>query len=178
MTGPAAVVVAALAGTGADDLEVALRHEGAAALREAMAARARRWASAVAPDAAFEATSLAAAAVALHDHGGPVLLVAPDVPLLDAALAGDALDDLAGECDVTVGVAHDGRPYLIAAREVALLDELDDPTSWIAVFGTRGLRMGMLRSERRLRSAIDVQALAVDPTAPAELLPLLRPRPG
>ena len=34
--------------------------------------------------------------------------------------------------------------------------------------------LGLLRSERRLVSAGDVRALALDPLAPAELAPLLR----
>ncbi|HEU4979361.1 MAG TPA: hypothetical protein VFT42_10730, partial [Solirubrobacteraceae bacterium] len=51
-----------------------------------MAARARRWAAAVAPGRAFEATSFAAAEAAVHGHDGPLLLAAPDVPALSAEI--------------------------------------------------------------------------------------------
>lgn len=173
----AAVVAGALAAPHDPDLDALLGAGGAQALRAALAARARRWAAAVAPGMAFEATSLAAAAAALHDHAGPAILAAPDVPRLDAALAADALSDVGeGDCDLAVGAAHDGRPYVVAVRSVALLHDLDLGAAWPAVPGAEDLRFGLLRSERRLASAADVRALALDPLAPDDLRPHLTPR--
>jgi hypothetical protein len=175
---PAAVVVAALAAPADPGLEELLGTERARALRTALAARARRWAAAAAPDRAFEATSVAAAGAALHGHVGPVLLAAPDVPGLDASLVATALDDLAAGVDVALGAAHDARPYLLAVPrpDPALLElaEAGFTGGVLAAFAERGLTLGMLRSERRLASAADARALALDPLAPAELATLVR----
>jgi hypothetical protein len=140
-------------------------------------ARARRWAAAVAPDRAYEATSLHAAAAALHGHDGPVLIAAPDVPALDEAVARVALEDLAAGCDVVVGVAHDALPYLIA------LPRLDDDLLELAAagfsggilpaFGERGVTLGMLAHHRRLATAGDARAFALDPLTPRDLAALL-----
>lgn len=153
---------------------------GAAAagrIADVLRTRARRWAAAVAPDRAFEATSLAAAAAAVHGHDGPVLLAAPDVPALDVAIARVALDDLAAGCDVVVGVAHDALPYLVA------VPRLDDDLLELAAagfsggilpaFGERGVTLGMLAHHRRLASAADARAFAFDPLTPPDLAELL-----
>jgi hypothetical protein len=146
-------------------------------VRKELWARARRWAAAVAPDRAFEATSLAAAAAAVHGHDGPLLLAAPDVPALDVAVAQVALEDLASGCDVVVGVAHDALPYLVA------LPRLDDALLELAaagftggilpVFAEAGVTLGMLAHHRRLASAADVRAFALDPLTPPDLAALL-----
>ncbi len=117
-------------------------------------------------------------------HAGGVLLVAPDVPGLDEALAGAALDDLACGCGVVLGAAHDARPYLVGlARLTEAGLALADGGFEGGVLATvaraqAGLPgegiLGLLRSERRLVSAGDVRALALDPLAPAELAALLR----
>jgi hypothetical protein len=140
-------------------------------------ARARRWAAAVAPDRAYEATSLHAAAAALHSHEGPVLIAAPDVPALDEAVARVALEDLAAGCDVVVGVAHDALPYLVA------LPRFDDDLLELAVagftggilpaFGERGVTLGMLAHHRRLATVADARAFALDPLTPPDLAALL-----
>jgi hypothetical protein len=144
-----------------------------------MRARARRWAAAVAPGRAYEATSLGAAGAAVHGHAGPLLLAAPDVPALDLDLARVALHDLAEGCDVVVGVAHDALPYLIA------LPRPDDALAELAaagfaggilpVFADRGLTLGMLPHHRRLASVQDARAYAVDPLTAADVAELLRP---
>jgi hypothetical protein len=144
-----------------------------------MRARARRWAAAVAPGNAYEATSLAAAGAAVHGHAGALLLAAPDVPALDLAVARVALADLAAGCDVVVGVAHDALPYLVA------LPRPDDGLAELAAegfaggilprFADRGLTLGMLPHHRRLASADDARAYAADPLTPADLALLLRP---
>ena len=144
--------------------------------------RARRWAAAVAPGRAYEATSLAAAAAAVHDHDGPLLLAAPDVPALDVAIARVALDDLAAGCDVVVGVAHDALPYLVAMPrpDDALIEFAAQGFAGgiLPVFGGRGLTLGMLAHHRRLASASDARAFALDPLTPPDLAALLPPAAG
>lgn len=148
-----------------------------------MAARARRWAAAVAPGRAFEATSLAAAEVAVHGHDGPLLLAAPDVPALSAQIARAALEDLAEGAEIVVGAAHDSRPYLVAlprgGEELTALASMSFSGGVLGAFAQRGALLGMLRSERRLRSPSDARALALDPLAPPELLAIMGlPGPG
>jgi hypothetical protein len=141
-------------------------------------ARARRWAAAVAGDRAFEASSLAAATVAVQDHDGPLLLAAPDVPALDLQIARTALDDLAACCDLAVGPAHDARPYLVAVphADSPLLELVLEGFFAGGVLGTfadRGVTLGMLPAERRLVSAADARAFALDPLTPPDLAALL-----
>jgi hypothetical protein len=146
-------------------------------LGAALRARARRWAAAIAPDRAYEATSLHAAAAAVHGHDGPILLAAPDVPALDEAVARVALEDLAAGVDVVIGVAHDALPYLVA------LPRFDDDLLELAAagfsggilpaFGERGLTLGMLAHHRRLATPADARAFALDPLTPPDLAALL-----
>lgn len=174
---PAVVVLASLAAPLDPGLDELLGAEVADALRAALAARARRWAAAIAPDVAFEATTAGAASAALHGHEGPVLLASWDVPGLDAELGRLALEDLAHGTFVTVAPAMDGRPFLIGLPRVDHeLFELVEGTDHNALFSRAAEHehgMGMLRSERRLVSAADVRALAADPLAPADLLAAL-----
>jgi len=178
----AAVVLGALAGPRDPGLDRLLGAERAGALRDEVAAMARRWAAQAAPGNAYEATSTAAAQAALSGHEGPVVLAAPDVPGLDQRLVADALDDLAAGCDLAIGSAHDARPYILAVSELRpdLLELIDTPfeTGLLAGFADRGIAFGMLRSERRLASTGDARALALDPLAPAELRALLAGRLG
>ena len=161
-------------------LDELLGAEGARELRAALAARARRWAAAVAPQRAFEATTLGAAEAAVAGHDGPVLLAAPDVPALDPALARTALEDLAAGCDIALGAAHDARPYILAIPrpdpELMAIVERSLDGGVLGTFAERGVTLGMLRHERRLASAADARALAIDPFAPADLAALVRGR--
>jgi hypothetical protein len=171
-------VVEALAAPFDPGLRALVGEADAARLGEVLRARARRWAAAVAPDRAYEATSVHAAAAAVHGHAGPLLLAAPDVPALDADVARTALDDLAAGCDVVIGVAHDALPYLIGLPRLddALLELAEAGFSGgiLPVFGERGLTLGMLAHHRRLATAADARAFALDPLTPADLAALLR----
>jgi len=149
----------------------------AAALRDELVGRARRWVAAVAPGRAFEATSPLMAAAALRDHDGPVLLVAHDVPALAGAHAAAALDDLRDGLDVVFAPSTDGSPFLLALPrpEPDLLDLLGKGFDVLAAAAAaRGGGIGMLRSERRLVTPADARALAADPLAPEALLGHLR----
>jgi hypothetical protein len=174
------VILGSLAAPRDPELDRLLGADGAEALRAELAARARRWAAAAAPDRAFEARTLAAAEAALRDHAGPVLLAAPDVPGLDDRLVSAALDDMAAGCDVVFGVAHDALPYILGVprldRELLALVEGSYRDGVLTAFADRGLVLGMLRHERRLASAADARALAIDPAAPADLAGLVRSR--
>jgi hypothetical protein len=174
------VIVGSLGAPHDPGLDELLGADGARELRAVLAARARRWAAAVAPDRAFEATTLGAAEAALSGHDGPVLLAAPDVPALDPALARTALEDLAAGCDIALGAAHDARPYLLAVPRpdpglMALVERSLDG-GVLGAFAERDVTLGMLRHERRLASAADARALAIDPLAPADLAAIVRGR--
>jgi hypothetical protein len=151
-------------------------------VRAELRARARRWAAAIAPDNAYEATSLGAAAAAVHGHDGPLLLAAPDVPALDVEIARVALDDLAAGCDIVLGVAHDALPYLVAMPrpDDALIQFAAEGFvgGILPAFGQRRLTLGMLAHHRRLSSVADVRAFALDPLTPPELAALLAPAAG
>jgi hypothetical protein len=123
-----------------------------------------------APDAvagALEAT--------LDDHHGRVLLVAPDVPRLDDALAAAALGDLDAGNAFSFAPATDGRPFLLAlaradASHLALLGPRDRHRDELFTLAADlGGEIGMLRSERRLVTPADARSLAIDPLAPAAL---------
>jgi hypothetical protein len=156
--------------------------QAAERVRVELWARARRWAAAIAPDRASEATSLGAATAAVHGHDGPLLLAAPDVPALDLAVARVALDDLAAGCDVVLGVAHDALPYIVALpRPDEALIELAARGfvgGVLPVFAGRDVTLGMLPHHRRLTSASDVLAFSLDPLTPPDLAALLPPAPG
>ena len=79
---------------------------------------------------------------------------------------------------LTFGATHDGTPYVVglAAAGDPLLDlaagSFDELVRAVAA---RGGTLGMLRSERRLASAADAAALAIDPLTPPELAAELTP---
>ena len=150
------------------------------ALRAAVADRTWAWAQAVAaggPAARSDADP--ADAVAALDHDGPVLLAAPDVPRLDAALATAALADLAAGCVVSFAPATDGRPFLLAlpsptAPAAALLSAEDRHRDSLFAHAVGLGEIGLLRSERRLVTAADARALAIDPLTAPDLWALAR----
>ena len=170
-------------GAPADEALDRLLGAGAAQrLRRALVARARRWAAAAAPDRAWEATSFDAARAALeaHGHQGPVILAAPDVPGLDQQLVRDVLDDIVDAVPVTLGASHDGSPYVIGLGAVeeevfGIAAREHHRDGLFAALVARGGPLGMLRSERRLSSAADASALAIDPLTPDDLARELAP---
>lgn len=120
-----------------------------------------------------------AAAAELYDslagHPGPVVVVAPDVPRLDAQLARAALGDLAAGCALSFGPATDARPFLLAfaaatSDAYALLDAAERRREDIlgAALALGG-EVGLLRSERRVATPGDARALAADPLIAADL---------
>jgi hypothetical protein len=184
----AVVVLDALGAPADPGLDALLGADRARRLRAALLERALRWARAVAPASAHHVATCADVLRVLrppaHEHAGGVLLVAPDVPGLDEALADAALDDLACGCAVVLGAAHDSRPYLVglaALTEAGLALAEGDFEGGVLAAAARAQTgspgdgiLGLLRSERRLVSPGDVRALALDPLAPAELAALLR----
>jgi hypothetical protein len=177
----AAVVLDALGAPLDPELDRAVGPGAAQRLRRELRAVARRWVAALAPGHAFEATTGAAAVLALDGHDGAVVLVAPDIPLLGPAHARAVLDDLDHGTGLAVASAHDALPYLVVLAEPdAELIELAGE-GWEALMGAAAARempVAMIRHERRLVSPADARALALDPLAPAGLvshLGFLRP---
>lgn len=173
----AAVVLASLSAAPDPGLDALLGAGQADALREELAARARRWAARVAPELAFEATSPVMAEAALRGHPGPVLLVAGDVPALDVPMALIALQDLAAGATLAWAPTSDGSPFLVAfprleGELLALLGQGFE--AWTDAVSRRGGGLAMLRSERRLVTPADAHALAADPIAPEALVCHLR----
>ncbi|WP_372789059.1 DUF2064 domain-containing protein [Paraconexibacter sp.] len=169
----AAIVLYALAAPRDPGLDELLGEAHATALRDELALGARRWAARVAPDVAFEATSVDAAGMALHDHEGPVLLVAPDVPRLDEDLARSAVSDLDDGALVVIGPSSDGSPFLVALPSadpdaLALVGTGIEQLAEHPRIGEAGV--GMLRSERRLVTPGDARAYAADPLGHPDLL--------
>jgi hypothetical protein len=179
---PAAIVLDTLAAPHDAGLDAAVGTDAVQALRGELRAAARRWAAGVAPGNAFEANSAGAALAALDGHRGPVVLVAPDVPALAQAHAEAVLADLGAGLEMIVGAGHDARPYLVAlaGTDPELIELAGGPLDALfAAAARRELAMSMIRHERRLASAADALALALDPLSPPELvarLGNLRPR--
>ena len=154
------------------------------ALERELAARARRWADEIAPDAVVAAsTGLGETVTALFGGGdGPVLVVWPELARWRPDHGAGALDDLGDGCQLSVGPMFDGGFYLVAfARPVPGLLELPDD-AWqtrdpigLAADAAResGQAIGLLRTERGLRTPADVKALLADPLVDDELRRLL-----
>lgn len=126
-----------------------------------------------------------ALAAALAGHDGPVLLLAPDVPRIDAALVGDALTDLREGCSVSISSDFGARACLLALarpdrRLLALVASGASRAAIVelveAAAGAGG-EVGFLRHERRLVGPPDARALAADPLADPALRALATPEP-
>lgn len=177
----AVVLVDALAAPPDPGLDRSIGAAAAGRLRHELRAIARRWAAEVAPGRVVEEASPHDAVAALAGHGGPVILLAPDVPLLGPVHAEAIASDLAGGAGLVVGSAHDARPYLVALPAVdgeLLALVAGGFEALMAAANERGLELAMLRHERRLVTAADARALALDPLTPPALaaeLDALRP---
>jgi glycosyltransferase A (GT-A) superfamily protein (DUF2064 family) len=142
--------------------------------------RALEWARAVAGGQA--AVAMATDLTAAVAPGGPTLVVWPELPLWLPETGAAALDDLAAGCPVSIGPVFDGALYLLALAEptpelVALGERpwqgLPTMTRVFGVIEDRELEVGLLRAERGLRRAGDVQALRADPMTDGELREML-----
>jgi hypothetical protein len=95
-------------------------------LERELVERARRWADELAPGSVFSALGGVAEAVAglFSGGGGPVVVIWPELVRWRPDHATGALDDLADDCELSVGPMFDGGFYLVAfARPVpSLLD--------------------------------------------------------
>jgi rSAM/selenodomain-associated transferase 1 len=215
--GAAAIVIAKAPRPGLckTRLEPLLGPEGCARLQRALIRRAAAWAAAVGTpyvtftpgDARAELEALvppgttlieqeegdlgdrlaAAIGQVLAEHGGPVVLVGVDTPLLDPHVGREALEDLADGCDVSFGPAHDGGFYLVALRRphpelFALPTEAwggpDVLRLSLQAAHAAGLSVGLLRGERDLDEPADAYALLADPLTPPDVVEALRPAQG
>jgi hypothetical protein len=154
------------------------------ALEQELVGRAHRWADTLAPDGVVPVPGGMGEAVAglFADGDGPVFVIWPELARWRSDHATGALDDLADDCALSLGPMFDGGFYLIAfARPVSALLELPDD-AWhgrdpIGVAAeaaqSSGLAIGLLRTERGLRTPADVSALLADPLVDDELRGLL-----
>lgn len=141
-------------------------------LRAAVADVAATWAAETGRPITVEAAGDVGPALAGHD--GPVLVVAPDVPRLDAALAEAALGDIAAGCVLSFAPATDAKPFLLAFADprpeaLALLGGGRRREELFAEAMALGDEVGLLRSERRVVTPADARALALDPLVPEPL---------
>ena len=125
----------------------------------------------------------AATTTVLEQHGGPVVLIGVDTPQLTAEHAAAAIGDLEDGTDVTFGPADDGGYYLIGLREpqpevFALpTEEWGGPEVLrlsLEAANAAGLSLAMLRSERDLDEAEDLEAFLADPLTPPDVRAALR----
>ena len=111
----------------------------------------------------------------LAGHQGPLLLVGADVPRLDAPLAAAVLGDIGAGCVFSFAPATDGKPFLLAFREItdealALIGPRDRTREQVfAQAMALGGEMWMLRRERLLVTPADAASLALDPIVPGPL---------
>ena len=153
-------------------------------LEQELDGRARRWADELAPGGVVPVPGGIGQAVAalFADGDAPVVVIWPELTRWRPDHATGALDDLADDCALSVGPMFDGGFYLVAfAGPVPALLELPDdawhsrdPIGLAADAAQRsGLAIGLLRTERGLRTSADVSALLADPLVDDELRGLL-----
>jgi glycosyltransferase A (GT-A) superfamily protein (DUF2064 family) len=158
---------------------------GGCALTRELDARARRWALELTGDPARVIDGerfgdAVSSAFAVSD--APVLVAWPQLPAWRADHAEAVLDDLADGCAVSLGPMFDGGFYLVAlAHPVPSLLALDD-AAWTGTdpiglaaqaAQAQDTCVGLLRTERGLRTAADVAALLADPLLDQDLRALL-----
>jgi hypothetical protein len=112
----------------------------------------------------------------------PLVLVVPELAAWRTDLAPALVDDLVAGCPVSVAPVFDGGFYLIvlAGPDPALA--LLPPSAWegrhalnavLEAVGAEQREVGMLRTERALRTPGDVRSVLADPLTDAELRALL-----
>jgi hypothetical protein len=157
----------------------------AGAMHELLVARARAWAVdgfgaarvSVARERSFAAAL--AARPELCAGGGPIVLVAPELPAWSAAMTADLRGDLDAGCEVALGPIFDGGVYVLALADAgAASPEILAEFGLTGRHGLAGLfglaerehwEVGLLRAERGLRRAV-----LADPRTDAELRGLLK----
>jgi hypothetical protein len=181
------------AGTGEDLLD-ALGGARADALVQLQFARARDWATATFPAEAVQLRSGGLTDVISGlDWIGPddlLVVVTPELGAWRADIGHAALEDLRAGCALSIGPIFDGGLYLLATTGAGLellrggggADaagdgvDLTGPSAMAALVGIAeraGIEVGLLQTERGLRSAGDVRALLADPLCDEELRKLL-----
>ncbi|HEY3775337.1 MAG TPA: hypothetical protein VGL69_20190 [Solirubrobacteraceae bacterium] len=124
-----------------------------------------------------------AAGPAGHTVGGPVVAIAPELPVWHPELAAAGLGDLQDGCALALAPIFDRGLYLLAIADpsadgMAALATLDlagpgGMTDLIGLAQREGWEVGLLRAERGLRRERDVRALLADPLTDPELRALL-----
>jgi hypothetical protein len=167
-----------------DELRDPLGQSRTEALMELQSARARAWAMTSFPAGTVQPRSGGLADV-ISDPGligadDVFVVVTPELATWSADLGRAALDDLRAGCALSVGPIFDGGLRLLGAgaRGDAAADRVDlsGPAVLATLLGLAeraGIEVGLLRTERGLRSADDVRALLVDPLCDEELRGLL-----
>ena len=177
-------VVPGPAGRGApSELAELLGPERAAAVAALLLARAVAWGEGLAGAVSVLDGGLDDLARAVRERSGPVLIAWAGLPTWRDDNASGVLDDLASGCDLSVGPVFDGGLYLLGlARPEPSLFDLP-PETWegpnilgelLGLAARAELSAGLLRPERGLRGAGDVQAALADPLTDPELAGLLR----
>jgi glycosyltransferase A (GT-A) superfamily protein (DUF2064 family) len=183
----AAVLLVAAEDLDRPELERVLGSEQAAELQAVLESSAEAWAR----DLGTAAVERSRAGERLADavtrmlavHDGPLLVVWPWLAQFRREDALGALGDLDAGCDVVLGPVIDGGLYLLAlARPLpavfaALEERWQDPDVMTIAFSAArdgGLEVGILRAERALRDAGDVDAALADPLTPQQLRRILQ----
>jgi glycosyltransferase A (GT-A) superfamily protein (DUF2064 family) len=149
-----------------------------------LAARALAWASesfgGAPPRIAEPGEGLVAVLRAHRDE--PLVVIDPALPVWSPELAAAALSDLQHGCALAIGPIFDGGFYLVALAEpVPGLADLTDEdlagrhamNALIELTVRDELEVGLLRTQRGLRTPADVRALLADPMTDEELRGLL-----
>lgn len=162
-------------------LEQALGAQRGFQVRTLLSARAETWARSVTDDVlrpqAGESLS-AVASRAFAAGGGPLLIARPELAVWRPLHGQSALSDLADGCGVAIGPMFDGGFYLVGLAEPRpeLLELRHGPDALNQAFAAAhaaGIEVGLLRTERGLRSTADVAAAVADPLLDEELRAIL-----
>lgn len=118
-------------------------------------------------------------------HSLPLLVVWAELARLGDRHATAALEDLESGADVVFGPVIDGGLYMLGLRQPLpdLLTRLDDAAGSddlanlaLTAASEMGLEIGLLRVERGVRTASDVDAALADPLTPEGIRQLLESR--